>query len=239
MWPGFWFTQVLGRWSGARTPRQPEAPSWSCLVLGPRKVMPARLGQPVPGGSLCCEAPGWRGTQMWSQGLHPRPQSLRFPPSSCLSRRMLPPGLRCPFTFPLWPLLTPAVQLSRAPSELPGHVFSPAGDLHVCKQDSRAQLGTAQEEPGAQRPWASHHASGWGSRQDTAGPAGPCPSAQTEQAGSRWFRSPDNTNACHKVTHCGTAVLWNTQSGQLYRSLETPSRWVVARVWAENGSDDK
>ena len=73
----------------------------------------------------------------------------------------------------------------------------------------------------------------------THGPAGPCPSAQTEQAGSRWFRSPDNTNACHKVTHCGTAVLWNTQSGQLYRSLETPSRWVVARVWAENGSDDK
>ena len=169
------------------------------------------------------------------------------PPSSCLSQRMLQPGLCWPCTFLLWPLLTLLLSSSPGhPQSFPGRLFSLGGstrwcpcDLHVCKQDSRAQLGTAQEEPGAQRPCASHHASGWGSHQDTAGPARPCPSEQTEQAGSRWFCSPDNANACHKVTHCGTAVLGNIQSGQLYRSLETPSWWVVARVWAENGSDDK
>ena len=239
MWPGFWFTQVLDRWSGARTPRQPEAPSWGSLVLGLCKVMPAPLGQPVPRGSLSCEVPGRRGTQMSSWELHPQPPSLWLPYPLPASLRMLQPGLRRPSTFLLWPLLTLLLSGSPGhPHSFPGRLFLLAGstwwcpcDPHVCEQDSRAWLGTIQEEPGAQQPCASHHAFGWGSRQDRAGPARCCPSEQTEQAGSRWFCSPDNTDACHYET----AVLWNIQNGQIHGSLETPSRWVVAHGWGSGG----
>ena len=207
-WPGAWTRQSHACSSWAASPQRVS------LLWGPRTE-----GHPdvIMGAASPTSLP------------------LASPPSSRLSQRMLQPGLLWPSTFLPWPLLTLLLSGSPGhPHSFPGRLSSLAGstwwcpcDPHVCEQDSQAWLGTVQEEPGAQQLCASHHASGWGSCQDRAGPARCCPSEQTEQAGSRWFCSPDNTDACHY----GTAVLWNIQNGQIHGSLETPSRWVVAHGW--------